>query len=118
MGTELTVTSDHRIAVPDAVLKCSERQAADLSVGDKVICGGRVQRLSKVLQFEERVEVVELCFVPDESVETFMAPSHGILTKGHCMPLQSAPGGPFAIERLLSDAEFSRCQRRAQSSER
>jgi len=60
---ELTVPMDHRIAMPgDRV-----RHAGQLAVGDIVMCGKSRHQLTKVMQFTERVALVELGFNLDSS---------------------------------------------------
>merc|ERR1712073_14900 len=62
--SELTVTLDHRVAVPQS--EGSERLARELCVGDNVLCGSQAAKLVKVVQYEERVELVEVDFNADK----------------------------------------------------
>ena len=80
--------------------------------------GERSQRLTNVRHFEERVELVELRFHPDDPVEARMVAKHGILTKGAAMTgscRAMGPLGPFPFE-IATPAQPS--NRRARSAER
>jgi hypothetical protein len=85
--TEITVTSDHRvITYSPQTGRRVEKFAQDLIVGDIVYCGSFQQRITKLVNHEERAALVEIRFNPDEAVETLMVASHGIHTKGAPMP--------------------------------
>ena len=66
------------------------QKTSDLCCIDFVWCGSREQRVVKVTQYEERAELVEVRFNPDEPIETHMISPHGILTKGEPMLANSA----------------------------
>jgi len=110
---ELTVTFDHRIVVPNS--DGTEKLARELAVGDTVLCGSRPQKLTKLIQYETKAELVEIRFSPDEPVETRMACRYGILTKGQRMPIVvRALGrlGPYKFE----ETETQEPNRRARSA--
>jgi len=122
-AAELTVTVDHRIVVPSSA--GGEKPAGRLDLGDVVICGSKPQRITKVMKFEQRAELVEFRFKPDESVATFMTNPCGILTKGgkehqdmffQC-PKSSCyttrplgPLGPYTVEAVMAKESHRRAR--------
>lgn len=70
----LTVTSTHRVVVPGG-----EVEARELNQNDEVLIGSECQQLVKVTKRHKCIEVMELEFAGDATVEVH-APS--ILTKG------------------------------------
>ncbi|CAE8588808.1 unnamed protein product, partial [Polarella glacialis] len=113
---ELTITFDHRVVVPRSgtAETIGEKLAKDLVLGDVVLCGTRRQKLTKIQHYFDKRELVEIRFNPDEPVvETFMAPCHGILTKGEAMPvIEHAVGalGPFFIEGPRCSKQHARAR--------
>jgi len=85
--SEITVTDNHRIMVPTPNGLINEKEAGQLNPGDDVICGLRSQKLTKVRRFPTNVDLVEIRFMPDDPIETRVAPRWGILTKGAPFPL-------------------------------
>lgn len=84
-AASLRATACHRIVVPDAVgAPCAERRAEDLEKGDRVFVGDQVQDLVKTPSlYEMATAVVEVCFQPDEPVQTFLSPRWCVLSFGN-----------------------------------
>jgi hypothetical protein len=124
---DLIVTTDHRVVVPSSAGK--EKPAGSLELDDVVFCGSKLQRITKIMKFEQRSDLIELRFTPDEAVEALMVNPCGILTKGDREHSEFAlhsffnsavvarnfgPLGPSSLEENV--ARFDR--RRARSCER
>lgn len=80
---ELRVSACHRIAVPAAGGgPPDERLAAELQIGQDVVCGSREHRLVHVSSHRMRTKLVDVQFDPDQPVESFNAPRWSIASRG------------------------------------
>mmetsp|Transcript_55494 Transcript_55494/g.104250 ORF Transcript_55494/g.104250 Transcript_55494/m.104250 type:complete len:318 (+) Transcript_55494:1371-2324(+) len=108
-SAEITYTSNHRVMWKgdDGIL--TETAAENLKKGDLVLCGAREQKLSNVMKFKSKVEVVELCFDPDDAVESFKAPRWGIFSKGQRPSLRISAFSPLGPSRVETAADHITC---------
>lgn len=98
-----TVTGTHRIVVPGG----SIMEAKTLRQNDEVLIGGGCQRLQKVTKRHGYVEVMEIEFSEDATVEAH-APS--ILTKGSDPSQPMNEDGGFKCKEETEDVVFGGLQ--------
>lgn len=91
-----TVTSSHRVVVPGG-----EVEAISLNQHDEVLIGRRRQLLHKVTKFYKVIEVMELEFAGDATIEVH---SPAILTKGSDPSVPIDQAGVFKCKEEPGDA--------------
>jgi len=94
-GVSLSVTADHRVAVPDDEGgPTGEKRASQLRKGDLVFLGEHAVPLVKeVCPHWMRTAVVQLQFLPDLPVVTFHPPRWGLATYGQEAPFPDTEDG-------------------------
>merc|ERR1712157_391139 len=88
----MKVSANHRVVSASSDGEDETKLASTLRVGDSVRVGAKRQRLSKIIETEERCDLFQVSFDPDVPVETFVMPNYGMQTRGEPEPLLQKMG--------------------------